>query len=306
METFSLFIKDFTHLDGAVLDPQRGMIGYSLTLGIEFVGSVNKEGVVFDFSKAKKLAKKVVDNTADHALTVAVKDVIYVDDERVKVEKGLFSYTCPRDAIFIVETVSQNQLVAKLESLIFAECKKDSECSELESVKITATPEKYNGTNNFYRYTHGLKDSCSKCERPGHGHRSTIAIWINDKSDKKLEETICGIYDDKHLVWNKNIKNKTDETIEIEYTTNVGTYNLVMPIDRVVIYPIETTVENIAKVTAHLIKSYPTICSSDRVIVDAYEGIEKGCRYVLTGDFDENLKIVIPKLIVDSKTLLKG
>jgi 6-pyruvoyl-tetrahydropterin synthase len=310
METFSLFIKDFTHLDGAILDPQRGLLGFSYVLGIEFIGSVNEEGVVFDFSKAKKLAKKIVDDTADHALTVGKKDMVSVNCDGVATihhTSGLI-YKCPETALFILDQATESQLFSKLEQLIFEACKSSKDCAQLQQVKLQYSQEKPSTEYvNFYHYTHGLRDSCSKCERPGHGHRSTIEIYVNETRRFDIERCVSDIYDDKHLVWNKNIIDDCNTSITIAYKAGMGYYELTMPKHQIVIYPIETTVENIAKVTAHLVKSIngSVIKPNDRVTVIAYEGLEKGCKYVLNDEFDDVLKIIVPKKEQDT-ILLKG
>jgi 6-pyruvoyl-tetrahydropterin synthase len=310
METFSLFIKDFTHLDGAILDPQRGMIGFSYVLGIEFIGSVNEEGVVFDFSRAKKLAKKIVDDTADHALTVGSADIISIKDGIALVQHSTgLSYKCPESALFVVAQATESQLFSKLEQLIFDVCKSSKDCAQLKQVKLLYSQEKpSNEYPNFYHYTHGLKDSCSKCERPGHGHRSTIEIYVNEIRRMDLEKSVCDLYDDKQLVWNRNIIDEDETNITLAFKAGMGYYQMSLPKTQVLIYPIETTVENIAKVTAHLVKSIHgnVVKQNERVTVVAYEGLEKGCKYVLKDEFDDNLKIVVPKNEQNNKILLKG
>lgn len=288
-DTFSLFVKDFTHLDGAMLDPVYGMTGISYTLGIKFIGETNKEGIVFDFSKAKKCAKKVVDDNADHALIVAKNDVIInMEDDIAQVKTDSMEYVCPVDALFIVDQVTEPQLFSKLEQLIYNACIQDPACSKLKQVELTYTVEEPSDKMPFfYHYTHGLKDSCNKCERPGHGHRSTVEVYIDGVRNNAVEKEVCGFYHNKHLVFKDNIVHEDGKFTTIEYTTAAGNkYSLKILRESVIIYPIETTVENISKITAQWIKA--TFNFSDVTVV-AYEGIEKGCSYLLKDNYRKKL-----------------
>lgn len=301
-DTFSLFVKDFTHLDGAMLDPVYGMVGLSYKLGIEFIGETNKEGIVFDFSKAKKCAKKVVDETADHALIVGKNDVIInMEDDIAQVKTDSMEYICPDDAVFIIDQVTEPQIFAKLEQLIYNACIKDPECSKLKQVKLTYSIEEVSEKMPvFYHYTHGLKESCNKCERPGHGHRSTIEVFVNGGRRHDIEMRVADLYHNKHLVFKDNIVDDMDiRFVTIKYKSKMGNdYSLRLPVESVVVYPVETTVENIAMVTAQWIRKNTKFFGDIEVV--AYEGIEKGCSYLLKDDMKTVLSLPEPT------ELLKG
>jgi 6-pyruvoyl-tetrahydropterin synthase len=66
----SIFVRQATILDCAVMHPTRGPIGQSWWVDVEWQGELDSEGVVFDFGLAKKSAKKAIDDHFDHRLLV--------------------------------------------------------------------------------------------------------------------------------------------------------------------------------------------------------------------------------------------
>jgi 6-pyruvoyl-tetrahydropterin synthase len=281
--TFSLFIKDFTHLDGAIYDPLKGPIGISYVLGIEFIGEQLADGTVFDFSAAKKLAKKVVDSTADHAFVVPIdsleeagNDYIFKDD--------FHYYRAPRQAFFPIHNANPNGLFAKLEELILEACKNDQECAKLKTVRLHPSEEKTDDENRyFYRYTHGLKDNKSNCQRLIHGHRSSIRIFVDDTRRLDLEKTICEKMTDKHFVWTQN-SIVTDEDFlndkkTLQYKSSQGVFYLNIHKNKTITMPYETTVENISRYLAECVREM--IGDKHKIEAHAFEGIEKGSIYIL-------------------------
>jgi 6-pyruvoyl-tetrahydropterin synthase len=285
-DVFDLFIKDLTVLDCAVYDPQRGPIGMSWNIGIQFIGNLNEEGVVFDFSYAKKTAKKLIDSTADHAF-IAPKDLIECtkknEKDYFKFSDGIIEYEAPIEAFFLVDHISDSFIFAKLEKLILEECKKNKDCAELQTVKLTYTKEDEPGCS-YYHYTHGLKTHYGHCARLIHGHRSLVEIYINDKRNESVEEYVKNMYFDKHLVFKENIIAEDEYTFTIGYKTQCqGEFTLKIPKKDCVIYKVETTVENISKEIFESILplvSGTTGNKTNIVKVVAYEGIGKGSVYI--------------------------
>ena len=62
----SLFYKNVTVLDYAYLDDHRGVVGDALKVHVEFIGKTDEEGVVYDFSYAKKKVKEIVQKAKDN------------------------------------------------------------------------------------------------------------------------------------------------------------------------------------------------------------------------------------------------
>ena len=291
MEVFSLFVKNLSILDCAILDPQRGPIGMSWRVGVEFKGGLNKEGVVFDFSYAKKCAKKVIDSTADHAFIVSNRDVVggyMFDDERdiLTVKHGHFSYTAPKQAFFIIEQCTESMIFAELESEILQACKENPECAALQQVSLTYTDEQNEATVEaaedilFYQYTHGLKSHYGNCQRLIHGHKSKIEVLVNDAKVKAYESAVASHFNDKHLVIQDNLTYPEDSELAIiKYSSSQGDFYAEMDFRDVISFPYETTVENISKYIANWLKVTNPELRRCKVTVIAYEGIEKGCRY---------------------------
>lgn len=283
---FSLFIDDFTHLDGAIWHPLRGAIGISYQLGIEFTGKVQNDGTVFDFSAAKKCAKKIIDSTADHAFTVPKNLIEYVDGDYVKFSGQDVEYIAPKQAFYIIDTVSEMGLFQSLEQLIFEECKKRTDCAELQTVNLIYTIENSQDNSVYFNYTHGLKENTSNCQRLIHGHRSTIKVWINEERSPIHEKYLADMYHDKHLAIAENIQFE-DNAIIVKYTSGQGTFTGQFDANKVLIMPYETTIENISKFSAETLKNdFPELRKSV-ITVAAYEGIGKGSKYTL----DQSYKI---------------
>jgi 6-pyruvoyl-tetrahydropterin synthase len=289
-EIFSLFVKDFTHLDGAIMDPVRGPLGISYILGIEFIGRLNNEGVVFDFSHAKKCAKKVVDETADHAFTVSKYDLKELSANLCEIKfngSEVYSYRGPTQAFFAIESSTENCLFATLETLIFEECKKNKDCADLVQVKLIPKLEQATTENEFFfQYTHGLSQHYGNCQRLVHGHRSTINVKIDGSRNEDYEHALSAIFHNVHLAYSANIigVNKERNTVDIQYTASQGKFTLTLPRDVVMRFPVETTVENIAKYSANFVAFVMQIKGHNfkEIEVTAYEGIDKGCKYSLT------------------------
>ncbi|MEN9811249.1 MAG: hypothetical protein RLZZ488_2816, partial [Pseudomonadota bacterium] len=56
-----IFVRNVTVLDCGVWDLYHGPVGRSWSVDVEWSGTTDAEGVVIDFSQAKKLAKNVID-----------------------------------------------------------------------------------------------------------------------------------------------------------------------------------------------------------------------------------------------------
>ncbi|MBP5296617.1 MAG: 6-carboxytetrahydropterin synthase, partial [Bacteriovoracaceae bacterium] len=66
----SMFYNDVMNIDCSVFDPQRGPRGVSYAVSLELKGELGPEGVIVDFSLAKKKAKEIIDREIDHRFIV--------------------------------------------------------------------------------------------------------------------------------------------------------------------------------------------------------------------------------------------
>ncbi len=283
---FSLFIEDLTILDCAIWHPLRGAIGYSWIVGIEFIGATTDEGVVFDFSLAKKFAKKIIDSTADHGFICPTKHTQYIGAENWTFEhQNGFYYNAPTQAFMVLDIVNTESIVAALQSKILEKCLMEKDCGTLEEVRITLTEENDKDAV-YFNYVHGLKQHYGNCQRLIHGHRSTIKVWINEERSPVHEKYLAALYHDKHLAIADNTSSEGD-IIVVEYEAKQGKFTGRFDANKVLILPYETTIENISKFSAETLKNdFPELRKSV-VTVAAYEGIGKGSKYTL----DQSYKI---------------
>jgi 6-pyruvoyl-tetrahydropterin synthase len=264
----------------------------SWKVGIEFIGGVDPEGVVFDFSKAKKYAKKIIDDQADHKFICPRRyiDPIKTGDQDYYVitidNPYKFIYSCPKEAVLGLDDVNVNSISSYLEGVILEGLKE----TKITNVKLTLKEEKeFVSGGSYYCYTHGLKLHCGPCSRLMHGHQSTIKVYLSGQRREDLERAVADHFYDKHLVLSSNVRTESARhdrdgirDIDIFYISyNGGEYNMTLPISRCVLFPYETTVEFISKYIAEWIRSEYSLTEGRTIEVHAFEGIGKGSKYVL-------------------------
>lgn len=285
-ETVHLFVRELTVLDYAYFDPSCGPVGGSLDVDVTFVGDLDEEGVVFDFSHAKKAVKRVIDDLCDHRLVVPKAIVKPTPDGRLEVQAPYgvdsnFVYRCPEVGLCVLETE-----VVDLESM--------RDYLEMEVMKVM--PENVDlvqlnfreealGSAPQYRYTHGLKQHYGNCQRLLHGHRNRVDVLLDGQGSIANEEKIAQMWENIHLAFPENIQSNDIrigerqhhlDVVSIAYASGQGLFELQMPGRDVYVMPAETTVENIARHLRDCVRAWETEAS--RVEVFAYEGIRKGAR----------------------------
>lgn len=303
----TLFYQHLTVLDFAYLDKDRGVVGDSLVVDISLTGLVDDEGVIFDFSNAKQLIKKIIDEQVDHRLvipkgmlqsTATKKDFGFHYNYGLEYQKKSLTYFAPRQAFC---EITQNQVTLEtlkefLENIILKEMPQN-----ITKVSIALKPESNKSDQYFFNYTHGLKNHYGNCQRLLHGHRNTIEIWCNKARqlhwEKKLVEEVFS--KNIHFCWWENVVNKSELLalnygkvphgkiskqdvnlldqvgVEIFYTGNQGDYFANLPLDEVFFVPLESTVENLSVSIGMWIKEY-FAKPNDQIKVIAFEGIGKG------------------------------
>ena len=293
----SLFYKNVTLLDYAYIDDHVGIIGNSLRVDVELVGTT-KDEVIFDFSYAKKTIKSIIDDEVDHRLVVPSNLIINEDENiYIKFNYGVSNlkveYWAPRQAVCSLPTnnCTSESITAYIEKIVMEKMP-----DNVDTVKITLVKET-DRKGIFFNYTHGLKDHYGNCQRLLHGHRSKVNVFLNNERKKELEKFLA--YDlfngNIHFVMWENIVNKDEiikivqnektgniingkydeiEVVEINYKSNQGVFRVKLPGRSVYIMPNETTVENLAVNFSKIVTDI--LESKARVTVYAYEGIGKG------------------------------
>lgn len=290
--SISLFCDHISVLDIAYFDKTKGLVGASYQVNVEFVGKPDEEGILIDFSLAKKAVKNIIDEICDHRF-VLPKGMAKLTEDRFQLELSYGAksqqlyYEGPRQAICEIPSqyVSTNHIASYLEQEMsnhFGE--------QFEQVKIQLE-EANLGSKPILNYTHGLKQHYGNCQRLFHGHHNSVDIWVNEESRSDLESWLVRdhLKGNIHFCFVENIVNKEQVLdslegeygipnkcpfVEIKYQGNQGMFRSILPSEEVYVLPIESTVENLSSHFAKVIQSKTG--PKDRIKVKAYEGINKG------------------------------
>ncbi len=297
----SLFYENVTVLDYAYLDEHLGIVGDSLKVNVEFFGKTDEEGVVFDFSYAKKKVKEIIDRDCDHRLVVPHQIANFQQNEvSLKYFYGFkdycIDYKGPAEAVCEIPSAyfSKENLLYHLENLVMKEMP-----TTVSAVKLSFEEESLSTNDSFFHYTHGLKEHYGNCQRLLHGHRSTINIFVNgqrcfEKEKEFAQELFSG---NIHFCFWDNVVNKDEiikltgkhepvgrfqeiPSVEIKYMASQGEFSAKLAGNSVYFVPYETTVENLSIHFCELVKAQRKN-SYDIVSVRAFEGIAKGSRATL-------------------------
>lgn len=276
-DIFNLFIKDFTVIDCAIYDYQKGPVGMSWSVDIEFIGKTDNEGVVFDFSHAKKTAKKIIDDLVDHKFVCTHSDVIDHDKNLLFTNNNGLEYLAPKQAFCLLYQTTENSIKQYLEQNIL-----DSVSENILEVRLTFNDEEtLNPDNYYYHYTHGLKYHYGNCQRLLHGHKSTVEIKVNGKRNKEYEKYISDYFYNSHVCYKPNLicyDNLMSKLIN--YNSSQGEFKLIIPNKNLIIMEEETTVENISKEIYNILLKHNETLKNKTVEIHAFEGIGKGSIFV--------------------------
>ena len=289
----NLFYNHVTDLDYAYLDDQLGLVGNSYSVGVEFVGTVDEEGILYDFSHAKKKVKGIIDRDCDHRLIVPQGRAEFLEEEIFM--KHIFgrrqlTYRAPKQAVCSIPSshVNKENIQSFLEQKILQEMPKN-----IVAVKIFLFSEHLEHGQSVFHYTHGLKQHYGNCQRLFHGHRNTLKVKVNGETRNDLERWLAKdvFKGNTHFCFFENVMNKKEikkaagssslegiltelPVVHIEYVSGQGKFEAMLPGDHVYFLQNESTVENLSLHFASLIKS--KVGPSDRVEAWAFEGIGKG------------------------------
>ena len=291
----TLFYDHVTVLDYAFLDHHLGVVGDSQIVDVELTGQTDDEGIVFDFSHAKKKVKEVIDRETDHRLVVPL-DLIKPEDGRIYLrhtfgfEDRVLEYSAPLEAVCEIPSshVDHSNLKTFLEKKVLIEMP-----DTVQDVKLTFRSENNSDHVGYFHYTHGLRDHYGNCQRLFHGHRNTLIVEVDGVRRKDLEEKliVSEFQSNVHFCYFDNVVNKDDvfditlgkppigrvtglEAVEICYNSSQGEYWGRIPGELVYFMPTETTVENLSVFFAKRIRSM--IGPGPIIRVRAFEGIAKG------------------------------
>jgi len=278
-----MFVNQLSVFDYAYLDRMQGLIGDARYAAVRFIGQLNEEGVVFDFSLAKNAAKKIIDEIADHRVIVPSSCVEWLNDGDIQIKWDYsdgewLCYKAPAQAIVALNTPAVT--IGAIEAYLAQEIMKGMP-ENINGVEVSLVGEELPPGKAIYHYTHGLKEHYGNCQRLFHGHRNTIDIMVDGVRDNHFEKLMAERLQNKHLIFKENVKkvyaNEGVSRIQVEYQSGQGYFFADLPFHMVEIFPYETTVENISRFVCNQVKvKFGNLRDFRSVQVNAYEGIQKG------------------------------
>ncbi|NVJ62081.1 MAG: 6-carboxytetrahydropterin synthase [Gammaproteobacteria bacterium] len=272
----TLFVEQLTVIDFSYFDPERGIVGESWIMDVELGGSLDANGMVFDFAHVKKQIKAHVDQLIDHKFVVPSdysKLKTELDKEHLTLhlstsDNKTYVHTSPIQAVTFIPS---ERVDIKSATPFIQQSLQSILPSNVEQVKVTLREEAIDGA--FYHYSHGLKRHFGDCQRIAHGHRSKIMVYKNGQRDESIEKDIAEQWKDIYLITQEDLVEQSNGQMTLNYSANQGRFSLTLPESVCDIIDTDSTVELIAEHLADKIKQkFP----NDDVLVKAFEGVQKG------------------------------
>lgn len=275
-----LFVDNLTVIDFSYLDTQRGILGESWIVDVELQGELDDQGMLFDFGDVKKKVKSVIDYEVDHKLVVpathprvSITHLGATIETVFNAENGeQIIHKSPIEAL----TQIQDSEINKGNVSVYL-CEKILEQLPENVTGINITLREENIEGPFYHYSHGLKKHQGNCQRIAHGHRSTINIFKDGKTDSILEQQWASTFKDIYIgtvedISTQPIINDIPHT-HFAYTSIQGDFELTLPTRQVYLINTDSTVEWIA---THIAEQLKKASPSNQFKVKAFEGVGKG------------------------------
>lgn len=255
MPTVVLFIRELCSVDYAYYDPRLGVRGDTLLLDAELRGERAEDGLVFDFSRARKAVKAVVDGLCDHRFIVPPGLTEETGDGRVLFRSppgaAPAEYRCPPCAVLVLPgPVGPESIAAFLEAQARAALPEN-----VRGISIRLRPEPVPEGEPVYSYCHGLRGHDGRCRHLFHGHRSRLEVVLGGTSEHDLARGLCAELDGVHFCRSADIEGPGVRAggrqshlplVRFGYDTGAGRFQAVLPGREVWALPEEGTVENIA------------------------------------------------------------
>lgn len=293
-----IFIQNVTVLDCAVWDVNSGPVGRSWNVDVEWYGSTDEEGVVIDFSAAKKLAKSIIDDLFDHRLFISDTVTSLESDGRIVCSPH---HTTPFAQRFLIDTYGSSLVLfdqdllielsegrtARLEDAISKEILSQSP-SHVTQVKIKLREHHNRSQPFFFNYLHSLRLHRGNCQR-FHGHSNIVEVYRDGQIDNESSASAARFLNGKYLVANCYLRDPEQETLQrlekhinraelnsdafvwVSYEGSQGQVFVRVPRETLLLMNDESSIENISNwIHKHIFESAPS------VEVHAYEGLNKG------------------------------
>lgn len=290
----SLFYQHVTVLDYAYFDAHKGLIGDALIVDVDFIGHTDHEGVLYDFSYAKKMVKEIIDRDCDHRFLLpegmlAKQNDLATFEARFGYEDQVLSHKGPLQAYCEIpsKVINKSTIATYLENIILKEMP-----DTVDAIQITLRDELLPQDAALFHYTHGLKDHYGNCQRLFHGHKNTVEVFVNGKKSSEWEHRLAeNLFSGNiHFCLKENIQNWEDVSkgldssgegrlnevsyVHVKYESSQGAFEAKIPGQMVYVLEDESTIENLSSHFAKIVKS--SLNKNDSVTVRAFEGIGKG------------------------------
>lgn len=295
----TIFLYDITKIDCGLFDPATGISGQSWIVDLAVSGVPDENGFIHDFSDLKKIVRKTLKSTVDHALILPIlsKTVEYQDSpegetwrllsqESRNSQPLVWQYTCPKGGVFPIRALYLDK-----ESITHEITKslRHRLPSHIREMRVTLREEDLDPTEAYFRYTHGIPSHEGQCQQLFHGHKSRIEIYLNDKRRPDLEHFVASdiLGHSVHITNSQQIVSDPIEAgvrpepgespVNIKYKSSCGTFSAQIPRHKVFAVEGETSIESITRQIAIVLRTKLEPQSNLRV--RCFEGIDKGAEY---------------------------
>lgn len=272
-----LFVEQLTVIDSSRLDPVEGLVGESWIVDVEIGGSLDAQGMVFDFGDVKRELKTAIDDTVDHRLLVPEHGTeISHTEDGVSVafssDRGMIRMSGPAHAVVVVPGARVN--ITALERLLQTSLLPRLPAN-VTDLTVRLRHEAIEGA--WYAYSHGLQAHGGACQRIAHGHRSRIVIHRDGEPARDWEQYWAQRWKNIYLGTRHHlVASPVHDGVPFHcfrYTAGEGVFTLELPAAACELLETETTVEQIAAhLHAEMKEREPTV----RLTVRAFEGVGKG------------------------------
>lgn len=274
-----LFLEQLTVIDSSRLDPVHGLVGESWIVDVELTGSLDEQGMVFDFGHVKRQLKDAIDASVDHRLLVPEAITELEDDgDQVRVrfagEGGEIRMSGPAHTVVAVpgERVDTGAVRALLHRHL-----RPLLPDNVTDLGLRLHRESIDGA--WYAYSHGLRTHDGACQRIAHGHRSRLEVYRNGHRAPDWEGYWAQRWRNIYLGSRADLLQTHERggvtCYRFGYTAGEGEFTLELPAASCELLDTETTVEQIA---AHLVAAMKRQEPDARFSVRAFEGVGKGAR----------------------------
>ncbi len=297
----TIFLKEVSTLDCAVFDGKQAVKGMTWLADVFISGALDKNHFVWDFGKAKKNIKNIIDKYFDHVLILPADSPhctqktgingtnikVILDIEPEVTDHGdqkniAMEYDAPAASYAFIPGALFS--VANLEEAIALKIK-ESLPPGVQSLKVKLNEEIGDAHALFFHYTHGLAGHDGACQRLFHGHRSKVEVRIDGQRDFAIEKWLVGevLKESIHIAVTSQIPSfrggedilPVDEShkIQMSYDGSQGSYKAQIPSSKVLMIEEETSVECLADFLFNKVKER---VPGKLVSLMVFEGVNKG------------------------------